>query len=130
MAGVHGLGSPWVPPHHCPYAHRRRGANCPWKSGRRPLCTHQKLGALGKPWLTGNGLHTEGLTSPVLANGVFLLLTRTVQVLVSLEVLVYGRSRGPRRAHAELKSGVTGYPEGWSPHNAPGDLIPRREDVV
>lgn len=119
MAGVHGCPRheppPWLPPHHCPCAHPWRGANCPWKSGRRPLCTHQKLGAFGKPWLTGNGFHTEGLASPVLANAVFPLLTRTVQVLVSLEVLVDGRSCGPRGAHAELKSGVTGHPEGWSP---------------
>lgn len=109
-------------PHHRPRAHRRRGANCPWKSGRRPLCTHQKLGALGKPWLTGNGFHTEGLTSPILANGAFPLLTRIVQVLVSLEVLVNGRSCGPREPTLSSNAG--------SQTTLRDGLLPRRGDVV
>lgn len=77
---------------------------------------------LGKPWLTGNGLNPEILTSPVLANGVFPVLTRITQVLVSLEVLVVGRSCHPKLWPAReptLSSKAASQAEGWSSLSGP-----------
>lgn len=101
---VHGAtrrkAPPGALPHHPPCAPRPRASYGRWKGRERPLCTLSKetpeAGGAGRAWQASADRkwppHRESFTNPVLANGVSPLLTQTLQLLVSLAVLVDGGS--------------------------------------